>query len=91
MTEDKQISSATLALKTQIENFIMDNFPNPQRWKEHPHENSTRALEVWENLLLLVVNFDAYDLLMENQFMEHDLAVYRSAKAAVTQPASNLQ
>lgn len=86
MTEDKQISSATLALKMQIANFIMDNFPNPQRWKEHPHENSTRALEAWENLLLLVVNFDAYDL-----FMEHDLAVYRSAQAAVTQPASNLQ
>lgn len=68
----------------------MDKKKNPQRWKEHPHENNTRALEVWENLLLWVVNLDVYDLLVES-FMEHDLAVYWSTQAGVTQPASNLQ
>lgn len=54
-------------------------------WEQHKGARGLREF------IIIGGEFDAYDLLMENQFMEHDLAVYRSAQAAVTQPASNLQ
>ena len=48
----------------QIATFIVDSFPNPQSWKGHPNEKNTKAPEVWENLYLLVVNVNTYDLLV---------------------------
>ena len=39
-----------------IANFIVDEFPKQQRWKEYPRGNNMKVPEVWENFL--EVNFE---------------------------------
>ena len=49
MTSRKHITQPGLRLKMQIANFIVDEFPKQQRWKEYLRRNNMKVPEVWEN------------------------------------------
>ena len=50
ITSDQLKSPPSLGLRVQILNFIMNQFPKQRRWKEYPHEQNSKATNVWKNV-----------------------------------------
>ena len=73
MTSRKHITQPSLSLKMQIANFIVDEFPKQQRWKEYPRGNNMKVSEVWENFPK--VNFERVTSSWTSLIDQHDTSL----------------